>query len=364
MVGDRRETIGYGTSAGDYDVRSNDDDTAGFPSGHPRPSRGNQAPARVSGRPVPWRKTFGSAEDADIEEYLSQFEAYGKACQWDDATATASLLSTLEGRAIYIVRELPAGTKFDEITQRLRTEWDTPGRKRALRIVFDHRARTDKETPEQYLRELQKLAIRAYGHYSRELREEQLLKRFTEGQSNDVRRAIATHSFDSVSDALIAVIQYEAIPASRGHRDDDKRRNSPPTRRPWNRRAEVQDHDGQRDTIYDDEPERDEGEHIDNPLGGGDAWAYDALAMVDADEDGRFDESMMYTVLKVTARTAKFTGKCYYCKREGHGWTRCFKLRDLLVKNGMKPAPRPDQTPRSVNTTPKVDNNTAKPLNK
>lgn len=336
----------------DYDVADDEWEHQGPRSGRNpmlAPSNNYTRPASTPvSRPVPWRKTFGAKDDADIEEYLVQFEAYGRASRWDDLTQTASLLSTLEGRAIYIVRDLPPGTCYDVIVAKLRLEWDTLGRKRALRSVFDNRTRTSRETPDEYLRVLQTLVLRGYGHYPRELQEEQLLKRFVAGQPERVRRAVATHAFESANEALNSVIQFEAIPSSIA-RNDDRRRGEQQPRRTWQRRAEYPDE--LPDYVQPECPEVYENIPDDTPEGG-DSWVDVALGYVDTCEDGTFEEDSIHTILRVTAggNDSKFVGQCYYCKRNGHGWTRCFKLRDILVKNGMKPY-KPTPSPRNAGTT-------------
>ena len=63
------------------------------------------------------------------------------------------------------------------------------------------------------------------------------------------------------------------------------------------------------------------------------------MGYIEMDDEGVFEEGAIHTLLRATAAglESKFTGQCYYCKRSDPGWTRCFTLREIFVKNGMKP---------------------------
>ena len=68
-------------------------------------------------------------------------------------------------------------------------------------------------------------------------------------------------------------------------------------------------------------------------------WVQNAMNIAGTEEDGHYDEDRIYQVLQISAvsKPDKYTsrGKCFFCQRVGHRWERCFRLRDILEKNGM-----------------------------
>jgi hypothetical protein len=165
---------------------------------------------RYEDKPLGWRHMFGGDNNADIEEYIRRFESYAVACNWGERTKTASFISTLQGRASYIVCGLPAGSTWDVVINKLRNEWEPPGRKKVLRKIFATRHRRTKESAEEYLQSLTNLAGRAFGHYPDYIREERVLTCFIDGQPEYIQDAIVSRDFVNVTDALTAVIKAES----------------------------------------------------------------------------------------------------------------------------------------------------------
>ena len=71
-------------------------------------------------------------------------------------------------------------------------------------------------------------------------------------------------------------------------------------------------------------------------------WVDNALDMIPCDEEGQFAEEEMMLILQASVSNPRdkggngASGPCYFCKLQGHGWRRCFKLHNLLQQNGMK----------------------------
>ena len=69
-------------------------------------------------------------------------------------------------------------------------------------------------------------------------------------------------------------------------------------------------------------------------------WLNDALEMVDQNEEGAFCESEIMLILQASITDAdakkRDAGPCYFCKRKGHSWRKCYKLRNILKQNGMQ----------------------------
>ena len=69
-------------------------------------------------------------------------------------------------------------------------------------------------------------------------------------------------------------------------------------------------------------------------------WIRVALTTLDTEEDGHYNEDEVVNALqvaKMTRNTTQSRGVCFFCKKPGHRFNKCFRLRDILVKNGMKP---------------------------
>ena len=85
-----------------------------------------------------------------------------------------------------------------------------------------------------------------------------------------------------------------------------------------------------------------------------DEWVYPSIQNVQVAEDGSFDEDEIYRILQangdIVDNEATNTSRCsicFYCKKNGHTWRGCFRLRNILMQNGMKsngpfPADRKD----------------------
>lgn len=76
-----------------------------------------------------------------------------------------------------------------------------------------------------------------------------------------------------------------------------------------------------------------------------------ALKEVDVDREGTFPNEVLQTKVG-TPGTGK--GAYFLCRRKGHGWMKCFQLRDILKRNGIRdnhPRPNP-KTPAKKEAKP------------
>jgi len=278
-------------------------------------------------RPIRWNQRFGKKTDEDLDEFLDAFEVYAELCGWSEEAKTASLLSSLEGRARTIVRGCK-GINYNELSVKLRSEWETPGRRIALRQILEGRLRKNQETAEQYLDEIQNMARRAYVEYPEKLLKEQVLRVFLAGQQKYIQDIMISTDFTSIEQALTTVIRIETA----------KAREPPPKRQ--NRYMQV--HEGKpeqyemRQTYHEREPVEEEYQEPELDMD----WVNNVFALADSDSDGRYDSEEIHVLLRMASvpmdkSTAQ--GICFFCKRPGHRWTKCFRLRDILTRNGMKP---------------------------
>ena len=121
-------------------------------------------------------------------------------------------MSTLEGQAQRLTREVTARYTFREVKQILEDEWEPPNQTALLREKLSLRTRTTKETPEEYLRILEDLAIRAYGDYPPEMLKDMVLRQFKQGQPEFIADAIYMVEFQDVNHAMNYVLKLESRP--------------------------------------------------------------------------------------------------------------------------------------------------------
>ena len=323
------------------------------------------------GRPLPWKLTFGSDLTADVNEYLNHFAMYSRAAEWNERVRIASFLCTLKGRAAQIVNRLPEHAGWDRIIKTLRTEWEPEERRRVLRENFPMTKRNRKETAEEFLVRLTQTANRAFTGYTENLLDEIVRTAFIKGQNDTVQNSLAVAHDADVNALLAMVIRLESMQAEKVRRtpiavhrvvsthssdaDDEQsaavhlaetsRYNPPETSRyfPTNTDERYQPNPLAPPIIA---PEVQE-------------WVELALAATVTEGDGSYEEVAVYRVLQATA-TAKYEktpGRaCFFCKKGGHMWTKCFRLRDILVENGMRKPDdrrqRDDRRPRDERPHP------------
>ena len=155
---------------------------------------------RVAVRPLVWHHTFGKKDSDDIDGYNYRFERYANGCQWDDPVKGPSFLSTLEGRAACVVRDLPTNANWSGTVRFLRERWEPEQRRRTLRENFTFTTRKSSETAEEFLLRLTSLALRAFGHYPADLRNEMVLNTYLSGQPDYIKNKLVATQYTNVDD--------------------------------------------------------------------------------------------------------------------------------------------------------------------
>jgi len=286
-----------------------------------------------------WRETFGENSEANVREYIRRFEMHAATKNWTDLAKTSSFLSTLEGRARFITRDVTPQYSWRDVRQLLEEEWEPPNQAEILREKLSLRHRTTKETPEQYLRAIQDLAVRGYGDYPAEMIKDIVFRQFKLGQPDYIMDAIYMVEFRDVNHALNYVQKLESRPVRRKVHTAAARVETPDTY----------------DTGYDASPvSDDDGGPV---VIGKEAilWVRRAFAYTETDDDGYYDEEELYGLLRTTAAIVdNHTPQniCFFCRKPGHRWMKCYRLKDQLVRNGM----RDNRDPATNGGPPKYDN--------
>ena len=282
-----------------------------------------------------WRQNFGKDRTADLDVFLHRFESYARNLQATDNLMIGRLLCVLEGRAASISRKLDLTMSWEEAKDTLREEWEPPARVDGFREQFESRIRKSKESAEDYLYELQKIADRAFATYNDESREDRVLRAFIRGQPQPVKASIHALQMKSTDEALSAVLRAEVY--------NRENRRTPGVRQVrHDEPAATMDYEESDDDSADsDAATVAVMEHDDSPLPD-DAveWMNHAFDTAIDNEDGTVEEYELFRVLKATVKQmdkSRNSFKCFFCGKPGHAWTKCFRLNDILVKNGMKP---------------------------
>ena len=301
-------------------------------------------------KPLSWKETFGADNKQDGEDYLFRFERYASAWQWDERSKIASFLSTLTGRAAKLIRRIPDNSDWNTVKKLFLEHWEPPSRKKALKETFSNTNRARKETAEDYLERLNTLARRAFANYPDSAIDDQILTQFVNGQPDHVQNSIIALSFNNVDEALAAVVKIDTH-SDRTRRAGVRRfehdNHSPTTGGAQCRCMTSNDqHNSTSSTDNDNTVNYDSYCYYDIPTDiptDSRDWLTNALNNADTEDDGRYDEDSLYSVLRIAAlaknETSTAAGRCFFCKRPGHRWSKCFKLRDILIKNGMKSVP-------------------------
>jgi len=221
---------------------------------------------------------------------------------------------------------MPNDVSYVDVVRRLRETWETPGRRDVVKDMLRNRARTTKESAEEYLQVLKTLARRGYPTYPEEIRDEMVLQAFRKGQPQYIQDAMFPLNCSNLSKALAAVLRIEMYKSNSNTR----------------RHARVAQINESWETAgFDQDPTFTAGVKevtMDSDVTDG-MWIENAFAMAECDDEGRYETEEIYGILRIAAVAndkLSAQGICYFCKKPGHRWNKCFRLRDILVKNGMR----------------------------
>ena len=301
-----------------------------------------------SAPPIPWKMTFGENENADFNAYLIRFQGHADLAQWDDATKINSVKNTLRGRAGDMVVGMSDQVSWTTFKQQLLDAWEPAERKEVIRELFSMSERGRKERPEAFLQRLRLKAMKAFDRYPTDLRDEIIIKTFIAGQPPAIKSQFAWHRFATEAEALSAVVRAESFVEQERHidarRSQEGAKNSPRARRrrAAARVAPVDDEASDSDLLQDDyDDDIWLPENVRPEVG---TWIRTALTSIETEEDGHYDEDETFKALQAATTLnpeKRAMGICFFCKKPGHRFNKCFRLRDILIKNGMNPNSRP-----------------------
>jgi len=230
-----------------------------------------------------------------------------------------------------------------------------------LACDFSKTVRQKDESARDYLDRLQAMGAQAFADYDKVNRDKRILEQFVNGQDPRIKMMLAGCDVSTLHGALQRVSQMEEAIRSSGGQDPNSF-----TPYGYNKKArKVALNKGKPKHVRecDESDSTSSQEDIEDSA----RWLDNALDIVEHDEEGMFQESDVYLVLQAATPSPKskrgrgVNGPCFYCKRAGHGWRTCYKLRNVLRENGMKTnAPFPSDTPeykdRNKNTSPQASN--------
>ena len=304
-----------------------------------------------------WNARFGKDKDADIDMYIKLFIHHIETYGMSERRSVNIFMSSVQGPLVDALYDLPKDPKWDEVILAVRRRWCPGGTLEHLNSRFMTEVRKPQEEPREYAARLRRLSRRAHAAYPSELRDRLLREQFARGQSREIQMMMRAREFHNL-DAAVAFVEKmeESIPSS-----------GPSVVKATKARRASRGRPSRRRSAYSSDEEESEGElrqaSIQESEGGSEARStlatspsrqskelvIRALEEIEVDRDGAFSEDTIFTTLQVkTQNPGTGRGACFYCGRKGHGWMRCFQLREFLKKNGMR-----DNRPRSQDRQPR-----------
>ena len=302
----------------------------------PHPQRGISAEGAIGYQPYQhrnhpnWRGTFTGDQGEDLQAYIAQLEYYATSYGLTERSVASILLSSLRGKAAMLCCQVKRDATYDDIVELLKQRFAPLATPMHLACEFKNAKRQKDEDVRDFLDRLKTLATKAFPGHPKRVVDERLLEQFIDGQDPRIKWMTAGYDLPNIDVALKKIVQVEESFKSTGISD-------PASFSPYGY--------NKRSRMVDVTPPIQKGEDTsdDNLLETDNVrWLMDALNDISCDEIGHFEETEVFTILQSstdrpnTARGKGNNGPCYFCKREGHGWRRCYRLRNLLRKNGMK----------------------------
>ena len=336
-----------------------------------------------------WRATF---KEGNLTQYVRSFEQFTAAFTYSDLNKTTTFRSTLRGRAEALALNIPVATPWGEFRRQLLEGWEPEPRRQSKRDDFPFLKRERKEDAEHYMERLQALAEQVFDDVTPTSRQRTVIAQFVNGQPDPIADKLCALTFNSYSEALTAVLKVES-----------RQQRTARDRHRGTRRADISASGYAEDDPVNEElscamgqvtqgetltPEQiaayyDPADSDTTGLQGCDEhsvptssreWVAEAFQCVLSDENGLCEETAIFSVLRTTAPMKgdrpPQPGRpmvCFFCKKPGHRWMRCFRLKDVLVRNGMKPlafrpnGPGTDRRTAQVLSVPNQTGNQTKP---
>jgi len=142
------------------------------------------------------------------EEWFTRLEEIGKRRGWTDAQKLDILAEKLQGEAAsFAYGQLTASTRsnYKKFSRELSSRFRTLESTRAFQAQFNNRNQRYNETPRQYADELRKLYSKAYPGRSEKTRQEDLLRKFTEGlYSSKMRHELVNFKLPRTIDEAVS----------------------------------------------------------------------------------------------------------------------------------------------------------------
>ena len=364
-LSDRRRSSGEEDAARSARQRRWDDQSGGS-----FRQDGNRSPAAAGPYAAKWVRTFGDNEHDDIDVYIDSFNMFARGNGWPEDFQKMIFIASLRGKAGQVAFKNLSYASMAEVYEQMR-RYCAPLRSRSItREEFRYIQREKRETAQEYLQRVKNCANRAFAAWSEEAVDEMARERFLHGQPAEIGDRLIGHVFSTIEDILLAVVGIEAalnrarsrrdrryvgtIGGSESWSDDDK----------YSRRyvgagggADVvcwpeEDKRGYNSRYRGYDSSESEYDLDDR------AFVAEALSAVPCYRDGSFEEEHAIQVLEAKIdKLGNQKGVCFFCKRSGHRWMTCYRLRDILMRNGMRdPRSRNNSRASSTSTRSPDDN--------
>ena len=151
-------------------------------------------------------------DEQNIDDWFDIFEAVAVGNSWSNSQKCAFIAIFVRGRAKAVYSRLPDSSRRDynflrrDLLARLRTK--TQADEQAE--FFSRKQQTD-ESIDQYIEELRRLANRSLPELTHPMREQVLLRSFTNGVRADVRKQLAVFKYATVDEAVEAARRVDLV---------------------------------------------------------------------------------------------------------------------------------------------------------
>ena len=160
--------------------------------------------------------------------WITKFEVVAERYGWSDSEKLDQLLPRLEGQAAqFVYSQLPRSMldNYSTLTQELSSRFRVIQTPRSFAAKFSRRVQRIGETAEEYANDLKLLYDKAHGYRERQLREEDLVRRFLDGlRDEDIRFSVEYHKEpSSIDEAVYHVVNHEQTKGRKERRDSTRR---------------------------------------------------------------------------------------------------------------------------------------------
>ena len=180
------------------------------------PSRRQESlPYNGPARKAMFPETFDGT--GDWEEYLTHFEGVADWNGWDSEEKATQLGLHLKGIARSVKTDMPLSTtsNYELLVPTLAKYFSSEGKEAAYQAELRQKRRGKDEKLMDYGHELTRLCKKAFPRMDRSAREQFVLEHFKSGLDSELRKHVQFQHPNSVEEAVIAGLEYEAMDESR-----------------------------------------------------------------------------------------------------------------------------------------------------